>query len=325
MLDKLVRSELSFDSSTHIWSKITSKDKKGLTSRYTTNALQDAASFTNYVHPYSKIREIISQDLHLNSHFRVLDVASGFGNTVIPLLRDFQNSTVIATDLSSSMLKILSETAQSLGFRERLHCLEIDARDLNIFFPQSFDLVIGGAALHHFIDPESVLSTCLNLLYPGGIALFFEPMELGLTIFALALKESLPLIQKNKHPDAAGAHAFFKGLIKDIEYRSRRFTDAFSPRWEDLDDKWVFTRDFFESIALNNYSSIEILPLHSQKDVFLSHAQICLKLYGGIQTDGIFTDEIIETFRLFESKFSSQAIKDIPIEASIKFSRNLTQ
>ena len=48
---------------------------------------------------------------------------------------------------------------------------------LDVFVPESFDLVTGAAILHHLIDPSRALVAAHRALKPGGFAMFFEPFR----------------------------------------------------------------------------------------------------------------------------------------------------
>lgn len=320
-LEDLASHQLVFNPTTKIWYPKVRSKKKGISDRYTHQAEADATNFINFEHPYGQIKEIInSLDLG-QSEIRILDIASGFGNTVLPLLRDFPSAQVVATDLSDAMLIVLSRFASEMGVEDRLTLLEIDAIDIDILAPESFDLIIGGAALHHFVKPDIVISRCLQTLKMGGYALFFEPMELGLSLFALSLEFALPVIENMNTPLSNLAVIFYRNIIKDILYRARRFTDEYSPAWEDLDDKWVFARSYLEEIALQNESTLILTPLHSLENPFLSHAQTILSLYGGIDPTEIFSEEVKKAFKRFEMRFSSFALAESPLEASVIFKK----
>lgn len=59
-------------------------------------------------------------------------------------------------------------------------CVGTDAMN-NYFRPDSFDMVVGGAILHHPLDGTKALAAAYRALKPGGVALFLEPFE-GLAI-----------------------------------------------------------------------------------------------------------------------------------------------
>ena len=59
----------------------------------------------------------------------------------------------------------------------------------------SASAVIGGAALHHFVNPASVLAKCIDLVKYNGKVIFFEPMEIGLSIFAICSAFSIESIK----------------------------------------------------------------------------------------------------------------------------------
>src|SRR5437016_3372296 len=102
---------------------------QGISARYLENAEEDFVKFANYAHPYWAIlREVSARGL-LSDEATVIDLASGFGNTVIPLLRDFKKSRVIASDLSEQTLRILIREASQKGLGDRVSCFVCDAQE----------------------------------------------------------------------------------------------------------------------------------------------------------------------------------------------------
>ena len=114
-----------------------------------------------------------------------VDFGSGFGNTVIPLLENYRDLSIVATDISPDLLAILLREAGKRGIRDRCAAVSLDAqRD---YFAEGFaDIVFGGAVLHHLAEPEALLTTVMRVLKPGGHAIFFEPFENGHSVLRLA-------------------------------------------------------------------------------------------------------------------------------------------
>ncbi|MGP4849609.1 class I SAM-dependent methyltransferase, partial [Marinobacter sp. 1Y8] len=150
----------------------------------------------------------------------VIDVASGFGNTVIPLLRDFKGCRVIASDLSESILRILLREAKKKGLGDRVQAVVCDGQDTTLWSHGTADLVVGGAALHHMIDPSLTISSALSALKPGGTAIFLEPMEVGHAILRLALDEVLRMPMMHEVAEYKPAAEHFRILIRDIDART---------------------------------------------------------------------------------------------------------
>ena len=312
--------DLEFDATRNIYFLKPRSNRSGISNRYTEYAQDDAKKYLDLIHLYSKLNEIIQKNNFSMNNINILDIGSGFGNTVLPVLRDYPSVHVVATDLSDSMLEVLRNFAIEMSIEDRLNLLEIDAKQLNIIKPNSFELIIGGAALHHFVEPEKVLLDCFRILKKNGMCIFFEPMELGLTLFALCLESALPSISKSGEYGES-ASRFFEAIIKDITVRVHHATDKNSPDWRDLDDKWVFARSYLENIARMSDVQLEVLPLNNVTSPFLTQAKTILKLYGGIDPNHVFNENIENIFLDFEYRFSKYAFQDSPLEAALIFKK----
>ncbi|WP_192711775.1 class I SAM-dependent methyltransferase [Methylobacterium sp. OAE515] len=293
----------------------------GISERYLANAEQDFERFINYEHPYWAVRKIIQDKKISMDGAVVIDVASGFGNTVIPLLKDFQRCNVVASDLSESILRILLREADKEGVGARVQAVVVDGQDTTLWSPSSADLVVGGAALHHMIDPSLTISTALSALKPGGTAIFIEPMEVGHAILRLAMEEVLRLpvmhVVERYHP--AANH--IRGIIRDIEARTHHGKQGDYVNWENLDDKWVFPRSYLEEIARKFDCTVGLLPLYSGNTQFTKIAIQSLESYGGLKSSLSLPQEAIEVFNRFDSAFSERGHADIPVEAAVTFTR----
>lgn len=112
----------------------------------------------------------------VESEFNILDIGSGSGNSTIPLLNMFNNSKIIASDLSLELLYILKKTAADMGKGKNLFLLQLNAEEL--FFKKGvFDLVVGVAILHHLFSPEKTLESCSKILKDNGYAIFLNHLK----------------------------------------------------------------------------------------------------------------------------------------------------
>ena len=116
----------------------------------------------------------------------ILDIGSGSGNSVIPLLDRFPDAFVVATDISAPLLAILRDhLAANERYRGRFALVAVDAVDAPLR-RASFDLAVGAAILHHVLAPERVVDACRVALRAGGVAVFLEPFEMGHAVLSLA-------------------------------------------------------------------------------------------------------------------------------------------
>jgi ubiquinone/menaquinone biosynthesis C-methylase UbiE len=172
----------------------------------------------------------------------VIDIGSGSGNSVIPLADRFPRAEIVATDISPQLLAILRDFLCRRPDPERFALVCVDATSA-VFREGIADLAVGAAILHHVLDPARVIASCFQALRPGGWAIFFEPFEAGNTILKLTYQRILA--QASAAERASEAMRFLERMVTDYAIRQRPKSD---PIFRQLDDKWLFTRTYFERI-----------------------------------------------------------------------------
>lgn len=99
---------------------------------------------------------------------RVLDVAAGAGGQSITAARRVgPNGTVLATDLSPTILKYAEQAAQAAGV-DNLSTLELDGEQLHQLPEGSFDATISRLGLIYFPNRHEALTGIQNSLREGG-------------------------------------------------------------------------------------------------------------------------------------------------------------
>jgi SAM-dependent methyltransferase len=162
--------------------------KIGVTDTFLRYAQDYFIKYENYDYLYSLMSQTFSR-LNLIPRGVVVDFGSGFGNTVIPLLKNY-NVSVVAIDISPDLLDILNQQVSKRGYQDR--CISVSQDAQNCYFKTAgADLVVGCAVLHHMINPSLTIRSACKVLKPGGKAIFFEPFELGHQILRLAYDEIL--------------------------------------------------------------------------------------------------------------------------------------
>ncbi len=262
----------------------------GLTEKYIHAQFLNEASA--YVENYQNLeywRFLLKQaQAHLSfdsaHELKILDIGSGGGNTLFPLFELYPDAAFVASDLSVPLLKLLKQHYEQSYSRYSCEIVQLNAEEL-IFEENQFDLIVGAAILHHLFVPEKTLEQCFKILKPGGYALFFEPFELGNQIIVLILKQ---LLEKNKHFWLTGRRLplkvvrLFKTLCRGFELR--KGTDKTGEKLRKLDDKWFFTKSYFEDTGVSaGFSEIRIYPLHDTATIFSD--QIKTYLRTGLQTN----------------------------------------
>jgi len=206
----------------------------------------------------------------------ILDIGSGSGNSVIPLLERFRDAFVVATDISAPLLAILrDELAARPDCTGRYALVRLDA-DHARYRAGAFDLIVGAAILHHVLDPDHIVDDCEAALRPGGAAIFFEPFELGHALLHLAYRDILA--EATRRDDRAPGFAMLRQLAED--YAARAAVDAVDA----LDDKWMFTRGFFEQAAKRRaWSECRIYATHDTEAPLTHQTRVNLRLGMGLE------------------------------------------
>ncbi len=204
----------------------------------------------------------------------ILDIGSGAGNSIFPLLQLCPDATIVASDLSIELLALLKRSLVEKGLPDRCLLLQLNAEELD-FEPESFDLVVGAAILHHLFAPDRTILGCSRILKPGGHAVFFEPFENGSAILSLICER---LLRESGQPALDERVAtFLRLLVSDNAVRRGR--DKSQPDFARIDDKWLFTRSFFEEHAqLAGFSDCEIYPANPPAGQFSRQFEVSLRL-----------------------------------------------
>lgn len=256
----------------------------------------------------------------------LLDLGAGFGNSTIPLLRNYPDIKIVASDISPNLLAILKKLTEKYGVSDRCSLISCDL--LNDYFkPSSVDMVLGVAILHHLVDPVTLIRSSLKSLKPGGYAIFMEPFAEGhfvlRSIFeAIILRYEDKKLKKWYKPSEIHDKgiAFLKAVNLDIFARTLR-TDykEFQKLWPNLDDKWLFTRSYFHKIAKKfDDISVDFINLHTSPEPFLSQMRYLLGGLAGLPCPDCLPDWAWEMAKDYEEKFLNTELKeDLLMEAIV--------
>jgi len=213
----------------------------------------------------------------------IIDIGSGSGNSVLPLAERFPEATLVATDISPQLLAILRDFIVERAERpERFGLVAADAATAN-YRAGVADLAVGAAILHHILDPALVLASCHRALRPGGWAIFFEPFEAGNVILNLTYQRVLA--QASAAERASEGMRFLERMVADYTVRSRPHTD---PIFRELDDKWMFTRSYFERIRdEQGWAELVVYPLNAADTPLHNQAAVHLKLGAALPPEAL--------------------------------------
>jgi SAM-dependent methyltransferase len=138
----------------------------------------------------------------------VLEYGSGLASEAF-FLADRGARSVTGIDISSVAVERNNQRARARGY-ERVTFVVMDAETMD-FEPESFDLICGGAILHH-LDLERAYFELARVLRPSGRAIFIEPLGHN-PLINLYRKRTPHLRTPDEHPL----------LTEDLELASRYF------------------------------------------------------------------------------------------------------
>ncbi len=250
--------------------------------------LDNASVYANHYQNFSHFEWLLStaqQHLSLNhlEPLRILDIGSGAGNTIFPLFKLYPNASIVASDLSAPLLKILKELYEKDYGARACTIVQLNAEEI-VFEEGQFDLVVGSAILHHLLSPERAIKECFRVLKPQGYAIFFEPFESGNSAVAsvlLKLLELNGLFHQQDEPLTPEIVRFFKAWCHDVDVRKRMSKD--SPLLPQLDDKWLFTPHYFQEISESVGGEVVIYSTNDMTKPFSNAIKTLLKL--GLQLE----------------------------------------
>lgn len=111
--------------------------------------------------------EIMLDLANIHTGSRVLDVAAGAGGqTLTAAQRVGPTGYVLATDISTNLLKFAAENARQAGLTN-IETRVLDGENLEVE-PESFDAVISRVGLIYFPDQQRALTGMRRALKPGG-------------------------------------------------------------------------------------------------------------------------------------------------------------
>ena len=246
-------------------------------------------------------------DFPRDSCQKILELGCGFGNATFPLLKIFPNAHVVASELSTSMLYALK---RKLGeTTDRCLLLQLDAEDLD-FKPETFDLIVGAAILHHLFHPEFLIEKIAKVLKPGGCAIFFEPFENGYSIIGLIFKAVLK--DRRSWLMARKKQAYLRNCVST--WNKMKNTDKSDPFFMGVDDKWIFAKQYLiDLVKKHGLKECIIYPLDKTDRPFANRIKSHLEGNSIVEMPRWFWKIVND----FEEFFSNDVKKDLLTEGCV--------
>jgi SAM-dependent methyltransferase len=223
-------------------------------------------------------RMLRSANVNLDAPLSVLDIGSGGGSSVFATLKALKKSDVCASDISPQLLKILMTFANSQD--ELCHRIKSVCFDLHkaFFLPNSFDLIIGCAMLHHIQDPFQALTNVFSALRPGGKMILNEPFEAGNLVNLFIYDSVIDLAKSSVQPSDLRLIQLMNAMRTDLQ--ARQGPPIEKPWTKHLDDKWIFNLAYLKDLG-DQLGSVhtEIVPeyedlTHLYEESFMSLLQV---------------------------------------------------
>ena len=139
-----------------------------------------------------------------------LELGTGLGEGAVYFAK--QGAVVIATDISSGMLRLTKEVAAL--HQVAIQTIQMDASCLT--FPDNyFDFVYGANVLHH-VDTHKCLTEVKRVLKPGGKAAFWDPLRYNPIINAYR-KMADQVRSDDEHPLGKEEWQLMRSLFTDVQ------------------------------------------------------------------------------------------------------------
>ena len=246
-----------------------------------------------------------------NKPLIILELGCGFGSATIPILQLFPNARLIASELSVPMLSMLKEVIAKQDVQKNYVLMQLNAEEMD-FIPNSLDMVIGAAILHHLFTPEKVIEQCYKVLKPGGIAIFFEPFESGFAILSLIYES---ILKENKFRLWKRLDSSQSDYLKDCIHiwRQMQNLDKTNPFFIGADDKWMFTRQYFGRLVDKyGFKKCDIYPINKTEKPFSNLVKI-----HSLGNNVTLPDWVWSIVDEYEDNFSIDLKEDLLTEGTV--------
>ena len=194
---------------------------------------------------------------------RIIDIGSGSGNSVIPLADRFPNAEIVATDISPQLLAILRDFLRKRSDGDQrfgLVCVDAMAARYQRRGRKS-------RGRRRDPAPYSRARAGPRVLLPRARARWLGDLLRAVRSRQRAAQVHVPQDSRCRHPARKGQRRdlrFIEHMVEDYRRRERPRSD---PIYRELDDKWMFTRTYFERMrATQGWSELITYALNVSAD-----------------------------------------------------------
>jgi len=192
---------------------------------------------------WKSVLRSVTTPLNIGQPKTIVEYGCGFGNSTLPLLDLFPSANLVAMDISPNLLAILQRLTAARAFDDRCVSVAADAHKPYVK-SDAADLVVGTAILHHLVQPEKLIEAAIRVLKSGGYAIFFEPFEAGYAVLRLIIRDICREAAIREFASPALTWLAEMSTMWLLQIKRDKL-----PGWENLDDKWMFSRPYFEAVA----------------------------------------------------------------------------
>jgi len=246
----------------------------------------------------------------------ILDIGCGSGNATFALLELAPNSSVHATDISPDMVSLLASRAEKWALADRIVAFVSDAEKVKLN-PGTFDLIVGSSMVHHLNDPDTFIDRVLEAIKPGGLCVLLEPMKAG----HLILRHFITAIASLDELSAGipeNIRSFFKTYTFTIDAMCA--ADRTAIDYSQLDDKWMFSRVFFEEAAERNAAQFRFFATDPAPRRFAANIEQLVSVGLGIEWS---LPEPARSFvKSFDDSLPADAVDELASTACIVFRKS---
>lgn len=125
-------------------------------------------SFKKRMWEYRSFVKFILKNFAIRDYSNVLEIGPGPGWITILLSQANPTLKIIGLEISEDMIRVANENKNKEGVANYIDFIKGDAKNMDIFEDNSFDIVLSSDSLHHWEDPIKVFNEIHRVLKDNG-------------------------------------------------------------------------------------------------------------------------------------------------------------